>query len=69
MAGKIYLREDKMPNYEYECVDCGKKIEIMHNIEKCYDNFTCGCGGKLKRNITFNGAIRVDGGTPKFYSK
>ena len=41
-----------MPIYEYECEDCGKRVEVFligkeNEPEKCEN-----CGGKLKRLIS-----------------
>lgn len=37
-----------MALYEYECVDCGKKIEIMKSISECDKTEWCECGSQLR---------------------
>ena len=58
-----------MPNYEYECVNCGKKVEIVHSYQECdIRKERCPkCNSVMTRNIIFTGQVRVNGGTPKFY--
>lgn len=68
-----------MPNYDYECTECGREIEISHSIKederehakhiKKGGNFQA-CDGKLKRNISSGIGHTWAGGapTPKNYA-
>jgi predicted nucleic acid-binding Zn ribbon protein len=68
-----------MPNYDYECTECGREIEISHPIteaerehEKHIKKGGNGepCEGKLKRNISKGGTFALSGSgwTPKNYA-
>ena len=40
-----------MPNYDYECPDCGKTWENFHLMDD-RENETCGCGKKAEIRVT-----------------
>ncbi len=52
-----------MPTFEFECMSCGKKFELLVGVgrEKAFACPVCGCG-ELKRLIT---AFRIGGSSKK----
>lgn len=66
-----------MPSYDYECLKCGKEIEVTQRItEDAFDEIIHqnpegkSCNGKVKRLISKSTAFKWKGSppTPKFYS-
>jgi putative FmdB family regulatory protein len=49
-----------MPIYEYQCQDCGDKIEIIHKVGDPLKKKCPKCGGRLKKKISAP-AIRFKG--------
>lgn len=43
-----------MPIYEYECIDCGDEIEIVHGISEKPKRKCPKCGGRMKRLMSLN---------------
>lgn len=41
-----------MPTYEYECLKCGKRLEIFHKVTDTPIRKCSGCGGELKKLIS-----------------
>lgn len=51
-----------MPNYDYECCNCGKVIEIFHNINQEPPIKNCpDCQGKLRRLISCGAGLIFKG--------
>ena len=48
----------KIPNYVYECSECGNKFEAIKSIADRY-NTICECGRKATLVISFNGSIKM----------
>lgn len=46
-----------MPNYEYECKDCGKRIEVIHGVDEKRPKHCPDCHGQLKRLLGVPGLI------------
>jgi putative FmdB family regulatory protein len=42
----------KMPIYEYECLDCGKKLEVMQKFNDSPLKTCSQCGGRLHKLIS-----------------
>lgn len=50
-----------MPNYLYECPECGNKFEALVRCIKNRHNIKCNkCGALTKLIISFNGSIKMD---------
>jgi putative FmdB family regulatory protein len=52
-----------MPNYDYECKDCGKRFEIFQSMSdaKLVDCPLEGCSGKVTRLLGTGGGIIFKG--------
>ncbi|MBC7981357.1 MAG: zinc ribbon domain-containing protein [Armatimonadetes bacterium] len=52
-----------MPNYDYECLTCGKKFEIFQSMkdDKLTDCPVPECNGKVKRLLGTGGGIIFKG--------
>ncbi len=52
-----------MPNYDYECLECGKRFEVFQSMkdDKLTDCPEAGCGGKVKRLLGTGGGIIFKG--------
>ena len=46
-----------MPLYEYECKDCGKRIEVIHGVDEKAPDHCQACQGPLKRLLAVPGLI------------
>ena len=46
-----------MPIYEYECRDCGKRIEVIHGVDEKGPEHCLACQGQLKRLLGVPGLI------------
>jgi putative FmdB family regulatory protein len=54
-----------MPTYEYVCVDCGERVEVVQSFSDGPLEMCVACGGKL-RKVFFPVGIQLKGGG--FYS-
>ena len=56
-----------MPIYEYRCMECGRKTEILQKNLKQEDSTTCPfCGSsKMEKLLSSPGVIRMGSDTPK----
>ena len=52
-----------MPNYDYECLECGKRFEIFQSMNdaKLTDCPDAACDGKVKRLLGTGGGIIFKG--------
>jgi putative FmdB family regulatory protein len=52
-----------MPNYDYECLECGKRFEVFQSMkdEKLTDCPLEDCAGKVKRLLGTGGGIIFKG--------
>jgi len=52
-----------MPNYDYECQQCGRRFEVFQSMkdEKLTDCPAEGCGGQVKRLLGTGGGILFKG--------
>jgi putative FmdB family regulatory protein len=52
-----------MPNYDYECLKCGKRFEVFQSMNdaKLTDCTFPGCDGKVKRLLGTGGGIIFKG--------
>lgn len=52
-----------MPNYDYECLECGKRFEVFQSMNdaKLTDCPQEGCGGKVRRLLGTGGGIIFKG--------
>jgi len=52
-----------MPNYDYECLECGKRFEVFHsmNDDKLTDCPQPDCAGKVRRLLGTGGGIIFKG--------
>jgi putative FmdB family regulatory protein len=52
-----------MPNYDYECLDCGKRFEVFQSMNdaKLTDCPGPDCSGKVKRLLGTGGGIIFKG--------
>lgn len=52
-----------MPNYDYECQDCGHRFEVFQSMNdpKLTDCPQEGCGGSVKRLLGTGGGILFKG--------
>ena len=41
-----------MPIYEYQCQDCGHKLEVLHRVSNPPKKRCPKCGGRLKKMIS-----------------
>ncbi len=46
-----------MPIYEYECKDCGKRVEVIHGVDEKGPQHCSACQGQLKRLLGVPGLI------------
>jgi len=46
-----------MPLYEYECKDCAKRVEVIHDVDEKGPKLCPDCHGKLKRLLGVPGLI------------
>jgi len=46
-----------MPLYEYECKDCGNRVEVLQGIDEQGPKCCKKCGGELKRLLGVPGLI------------
>lgn len=53
-----------MPNYDYECQDCGHRFEVFQSMNdpKLTDCPQDSCGGSVKRLLGTGGGILFKGG-------
>lgn len=49
-----------MPNYLYECSECGNKFEAIKSIADRHKTICSKCGKIAKLIISFNGSIQMD---------
>ena len=55
--------------YDYKCVKCGDIEEVDHRISETPE-VTCGCGGKMERQISLGGGgFIIKGGTSSIHSR
>lgn len=52
-----------MPNYDYECLDCGKRFEVFQSMNdaKLTECLQPDCAGKMKRLLGTGGGIIFKG--------
>ena len=52
-----------MPNYDYECLECGKRFEVFQSMkdDKLTDCPEAGCEGKVRRLLGTGGGIIFKG--------
>jgi putative FmdB family regulatory protein len=52
-----------MPNYDYECLECGKRFEVFQSMNdaKLTDCPQPGCAGKVRRLLGTGGGIIFKG--------
>lgn len=52
-----------MPNYDYECLECGKRFEVFQSMkdDKLTDCPEADCEGKVKRLLGTGGGIIFKG--------
>lgn len=55
--------QTNMPNYDYECLECGKRFEVFQkmNDAKLTDCPEAGCEGKVRRLLGTGGALIFKG--------
>jgi putative FmdB family regulatory protein len=55
--------QTKMPNYDYECLECGKRFEVFQSMNdaKLTDCPQPDCDGKVKRLLGTGGGIIFKG--------
>ena len=46
-----------MPLYEYECRECGSRVEVIHDVDEDRPEHCPKCGGELKRLLGVPGLI------------
>ena len=52
-----------MPNYDYECLECGKRFEVFQSMkdDKLTECPEAGCEGKVRRLLGTGGGIIFKG--------
>jgi len=55
--------ESTMPNYDYECQECGKRFEVFQSMNdaKLTDCREPGCSGKVRRLLGTGGGVIFKG--------
>ena len=60
---RSFLIQTIMPNYDYECLECGKRFEVFQKMsdDKLTDCPESDCDGKIKRLLGTGGGIIFKG--------